>query len=65
MADSCKTPLKPVDLAVSKCFDVIYGFITSTNNTGTNRMWIMDNSLQLKRKIDECNNNMAAHCIST
>ncbi len=35
------------------------------NYTGTNRMWILDNFLQLKRKIDECNNNMTSHCIST
>ncbi len=28
-------------------------------------MWILDNSLQLNRKIDEFNNNMTAHCIST
>ncbi len=28
-------------------------------------MWILDNSLQLKSKIDECNNNMTAHNIRT
>ncbi len=70
IAASSTLPLKPVDLEVIKCLGVIYSFVYNYcngiyNYTGTNRMWILDNSLKLKRKIDECNNNMTAHCIST
>ena len=70
IAASCKSPLKPVDLIVTKCLSVIYKFMVSYckgiyKHTGVNRMWIIDNSLQLKQKIAECNEHMKAVSLST
>ena len=70
IAASCNSPLKPLDLIVTKCLNVIYSFMISYckgiyNHTGVNRMWIIDNSLQLKAKIAECNETMKAVSIST
>ena len=70
IAASCQSPLKPLDITVTRCLDVIYKFMCRYckgiyNYTGTNRMWILDNSLQLKTKLMELNDTMTAHCIST
>ncbi len=70
IAASCASPLKPMDLTVTKCLTVIYKFMQNYcksiyNYTGTNRMWILDNSLQLKSKLAECNELQYAKCIST
>ncbi len=64
---SCKSLLKSLDLTVTKCFGVIMLNYCKgiCNYTGTNIMCILDNSLQLKLKIHECNKNMTAHRIST
>lgn len=70
IAASCGSPLKPIDITVTKCLDAIYRFMcryckTIFNNTGTNRMWILENSLQLKQRIFESNETMNATHIST
>ena len=70
IAASSKSPLKPLDLTVTACLRTIYRFMCSYckaiyNYTGTNRMWIIDNSLQLKAKLEDCNQTMTAKSINT
>ena len=53
IAASCSSPLKPIDLAITQCLGHIYKFMTNyckaiANYTGTNRRWILDNSIQFK-----------------
>ena len=70
IAASCASPLKPIDLSVTRCLGIIYKFMQNYckgifNYRGTNRMWILDNSIQLKSKLAECNDTQYAEYIST
>lgn len=70
IAASCQSPLKPLDITITRCLDAILKFMfryckAIYNRTGTNRMWIIEKSSQFKDTLEEVNDTQHAECIST
>ena len=66
IAASSKSPLNPLDITVTACLrtEFLCSYCkTICDYTGTNQMWIIDNSLQLKAKLEDCNQTMIAKSI--
>ena len=70
IAASCNSTIKGLDKLMTKCLAAIYKFMklyccAILRNSGYNRMWILDNSMQLKEHLSSINDQSKATCIST
>ena len=67
---SCKSTIKGVDKLMTKCLAEVYKYMrnycnTILERTKHNRMWILDNSMQLKEHLSQLNGGSKANTVTT
>ena len=70
IAASCNSSIKGLDKIMTQCLSAVYQFMKSycqgiMRYSGFHKMWILENSSQLKEEITRINNQSKAKCIST
>ena len=70
IAASCSSSIKGLDKLMTKCLTAVYQFMKTYCKTiyrysGYNRMWILENSVQLKEHLSCINEQSRALCVST
>jgi hypothetical protein len=70
IAASCGSTIKGLDKLMTKCLTAVYQFMKLYcrgihRYSGYNRMWILDNSMQLKEQLSLINEHSRSVCVST
>jgi len=70
IAASCSSTIKGLDKLMTKCLAAVYQFMKLYckgihRYSGYNRMWILENSMQLKERLSLINEQSRSLCVST